>query len=384
MSSAKPCFRVIGHKVPAVWCARFLAVFFLLSTGPILAQRNFFECPHGIVDGADGTGKCRSCSRATDDSDCARARQTLLTAPSSPWRGNYKAVEDFSCTSAKTFARGHGFQTADEIKAEADSEAAKGINEKVEIMRSSPLRQFGSQPWSDQRASLLNMDLGAMKSRADDLEKEGRKLDDQAHKARRNSDYATSRALDNAAAELRSQASTVRSLAMRAQTEQQNARQAALFDKSRAESAARETNREKTPGEIQTELGSEAGKVVTKILGNAGRNAVMNPDAPINPVKIAVDNTKAVMPLVKSVTDYIEGTIDPKVNQLLNNPNAEPTPRSSRSGGGGYSGPDPRVYGGGSGSGSPATTPPARLPDSRRTAARRAAAEPAAGRTGPA
>ncbi|MCW5556759.1 MAG: hypothetical protein KIT22_02785 [Verrucomicrobiae bacterium] len=196
---------------------------------PLAAQvKHQFKCRHGVIDGR--LGKCRQCSDAEESQDCAEAKQVLREKSS--WTS--KDIAEMPCHRAITFAGAWGFKTLRERREEADRRAASQIDSEVESYRNnSPLRQFNSQSWDRQRETLLQSDPDSFSDQADSLEKRARDLDEQARQALLSGNYAQSRALSSAAAELRQQAGQSRSLDSRARTEQQTAKRQDDFSNSR-------------------------------------------------------------------------------------------------------------------------------------------------------
>lgn len=112
-----------------------------------------------------------------------------------------------------------------EAKERADKIKAREIESQVNQLRNNnSVRQFNSQSWDNQRNTLLNSDPKAFQGQAEQLEERARQLRNQSLDALRNGDFAISRELNIAAAELNSQAGAARTLGTRATMEQQGER----------------------------------------------------------------------------------------------------------------------------------------------------------------
>lgn len=217
--------------------AAFLAVAVLLQLicpRALPAQvKNLYECPHGIVDGA--LGKCPKCNTITgnnsENQECWEAKDYIRSHSRAYTE---KDIHEMSCGQARIVASIRGWKSqedlirqakraAEKAQRDADQTAATEIRNQVEQARTaSTFPQFNSRSSDEQRNVLLNTDPSDLNRRADELENEARKRDNQATKARRNGDYATARELDSAASELRSQVGMARNLAFRAKMEKQN------------------------------------------------------------------------------------------------------------------------------------------------------------------
>lgn len=273
--------------------ASFLAAWWIIlsiSLTSTLGQKNLFECPHGIVDGADGRGKCLICSggrvgNAKDDQECQEAKSVLVSHRLSPWKGNAKAVAEMDCGPAKTFAKTYGWKSREDLRREAedarqreDSNSAERISNQTERTRkNSPLRQFEAKSWKDQGEIALTSEPDALNKDADDLEEKARKLDDQASKVRRNGDNATALALENAAGELRSQARIARSLSARANTEQQIERNRV---KPKGDQQTQELPRRQVPAPFEPPRSEHHTGNAPRLSSGPSSNSEASPNAP--------------------------------------------------------------------------------------------------------
>lgn len=383
----KPIIRFIS-LAPIIAAIALLSL--LVSPSDLVAQKNQFRCKHGIIDGDDGTGKCSLCRTSygdkTEDQECQEAKSVLLSAPTSPWRGNYRSVDEMLCGAAKTFATTYGWKSQDDLRRErgeakrtADSDAAKGITQQFnQALQNSPLRQLELKSLSDQRV-LLTVDAAALKQRADDMESDARKVNEEANEARRNGALQTAIALDSAATKTRLMAGAARNLATLASSLQQSEKSRIEGETRKAESdrywaaqrakddadheARMKAISEPRPNTSLHEVGKPLGVIKSprdlRTLGEAttGKKFPRTLGIGGDDIEMAIDHQEAVDGLGNPVSDTINKKIWPKIEGNLDHPNAEP--RRSDPSRGYPSGINPGSSGGGSRA---PYNPPATLP----------------------
>lgn len=157
------------------------------------------------------SASCPICNRdekGEEEADCRRAKQVLLGAATSPYRGDRKRVGDLSCLSAKLFARAYGFKTARELREEHDAAAAKGIDEETKR-----IRDVHRQVVDQRDRQVTEHDSAFWEGRAKAMDAQADQSGKKASAAFRAGDYKQFHAYSDAERESRNQAHTARSFA---------------------------------------------------------------------------------------------------------------------------------------------------------------------------